>query len=294
MPSRSASAPASHGASCSAARTPPHRARVLRAVRSAHRVRAAGCARHVRRQRREHVVGVAHERRAVADERVAAGGLRPVDVAGKREHGDAAVGGMAGRVERAAARRGFDDDDRVGERRDDRVAREELPRLRHVARARTARRRRRRSAAMRAPSSRLRGGKKCSCPPPSTPIVGAPAASAPSCAAPSMPSASPETTQTPARASSSARLRARRRPASDGARVPTTATHGARKPSSAPATHRPSRTRVAEPLAAEPRRARRGYPAARRVRFLDPRRSITPGAQRQGQARLQGIPLPPP
>ncbi len=52
-------------------------------------------------------------------------------------------------------------------------------------------------AIMRRASSALRGGKKCSCPLPRTPIVGAPAASAPSWAAASIPRASPETTQTP-------------------------------------------------------------------------------------------------
>ncbi len=60
-----------------------------------------------------------------------------------------------------------------------------------------------------------------SIPPPSTATV--PVSSAPSCAAPSTPRAMPETTTSPARPASRARLRANRWPAAEAMRAPTTA-----------------------------------------------------------------------
>ncbi len=113
------------------------------------------------RQRRQHVVGVADQRRAVADQRVAAGRLGPVDVAGKCQDGNSALAGVAGGVEGAAAGRRLDDHDRVGERGDHRVAGQELPGLRMVV----GLERRDDGAAAggdAAASSRCRGGKKWS------------------------------------------------------------------------------------------------------------------------------------
>ena len=155
------------------------------------------------------------------------------------------------RVERPAARGCLDDEHPVSRVRDDPVALEEL-RGERVRSGGYGESTAPPAAKMRSASSRLRGGKKRPCPPPSTPTVGAPASSAPSWAAASIPRASPETTQHPAAP------RSRGEPAGEpssvralAARVPTIATHGCGQNPASPADHRPSRVGAKAPLAAE-------------------------------------------
>ena len=84
-------------------------------------------------ERGEHVAGVPHQDRAVANQREASGDLRSVDVARHRHHGDTAVGRPGGGVQGPAAGGRLNHDDPVRERRDDAVAGQELPRLRGVS-----------------------------------------------------------------------------------------------------------------------------------------------------------------
>ena len=138
-------------------------------------------------------------------------------------------------------------------------------------------------------------------PQPRTAIVRPPASSAPAWAAASMPSASPLTTATPARARPAASLRVKTTPADVGRREPTIATHGEAHSPSAGATpgstaHRAGRPEMAQPLrATRPARAAgartppsqpfRPSPAARALRRPAPGRprSRRPGRPRSGR-----------
>ncbi len=172
----------------------------------------------------------------VADEEVGAERGPAADRAGHGQDLAAQVGGPPGRAERAALRGALDDDDRLGERRDDAVAAREAPAPAAPQRRRPRRGRTRSPRCGRGAGGARRGSRRRSRSRGPRPC-GRPPWSAPRWAAPSMPRAMPLTTVIPAAARSAAMSWAVSMPPGVARREPTTATHGASGGGSVPRTH---------------------------------------------------------